>query len=55
MATNALHGSATMNRKESFKEKFLKVCRESRLNMICGLLLLNGSPDAYSLFKELSE
>lgn len=56
MSTIALHKSAypTTGRKESFLEKFLEAYKENQVNIICGLLLLNGSTNAYSLYKTLS-
>ncbi len=57
MSTIALRKSTypTTGRKESFINKFLETYRENQVNIICGLLLLNGSTDAYSLFKLFSE
>lgn len=56
MSTIALHKSTypTTGRKESFLEKFLEAYKENQVNIICGLLLLNGSTNAYSLYKMLS-
>lgn len=42
-------------KKESFKDKFLKTFRENQVNIICGILSMNGAANIYSVYKSLAK
>lgn len=56
MATIALHAySQNKQKRESVLDKLLNVYRENSVDIICGLLSLNGSANVYSIYRSITK
>ncbi|MDE6622160.1 MAG: hypothetical protein K2K74_17055 [Lachnospiraceae bacterium] len=56
MTTAALRTySQSKQKKESILDRFLNYYRENSVNIICGLLSLNGFANVYSIYKSLTK
>lgn len=56
MTTVALHTySQGKQKKESILDRFLNYYRENSVDIICGLLSLNGSANVYSIYRSLTK
>lgn len=56
MTTAALHTySQNKQKKETILDRFLSYYRENSVDIICGLLSLNGSANVYSIYRSLTK